>query len=110
MFKAQPTGTVVSRQKLRQTEWERYQENQLYKIQLNVDGPIPSHGRCRSEETVLSQLHIGLTFSLIFISYTKRSRQCPEVCAVTYLLTVCIDLVERRKILFKRRITEGVVL
>ena len=30
--------------KLWQTEWERYPENKLCKIQPKVDDPIPSHG------------------------------------------------------------------
>ena len=48
--------------KLRQTEWERYPENKLYKIQPKVDDPIPSYGRCRREETILCRLHTGHTF------------------------------------------------
>ena len=54
--------------KLWQTEWERYPGNKLYKIQPKVDDPIPSHGSCCREETVLCRLHIGHTFlKLIFI-------------------------------------------
>ena len=37
--------TNVYVKKLWQTEWERYPENKLYKIQPKVDDPIPSHGR-----------------------------------------------------------------
>ena len=48
--------------KLWQTEWERYPEHKLYKIQPKVDDPILSHGRCRREETILCRLHIGHTF------------------------------------------------
>ena len=48
--------------KLWQTEWERYPGNKLYEIQPKVDDPIPSHGRCRREETILCRLHIGHTF------------------------------------------------
>ena len=36
-----------------QTEWERYPEIKLYKIQPKVDDPIPSHGRCHREETIM---------------------------------------------------------
>ena len=46
-----------------QTEWERYPENKLYKIQPKVHDPIPSPGRCRREETILWRLHIVHTFS-----------------------------------------------
>ena len=45
--------TNVYVKKLWQTEWERYPENKLYKIQPKVDDPIPCHGRCRREETIL---------------------------------------------------------
>ena len=31
---------------------ERYPENKLNKIQPKVEDPIPSHGRCRREESV----------------------------------------------------------
>ena len=48
--------------KMWQTEWERYPGNKLYKSQPKVDDPIPSHGRCRREETILCRLHIGHTF------------------------------------------------
>ena len=48
--------------KLWQTEWERYPGNKLYKIQPKVDDPIPCHGRCRHEETILCRLHTGHTF------------------------------------------------
>ena len=54
--------TNVYVKKIWQTEWESYPENKLYKIQPKVDDPIPSHGRCRREETVLCRLHIGHTF------------------------------------------------
>ena len=37
-------------------------ENKLYKFQPKGDDPIPSHGGCCREESVLCQLHIGHTF------------------------------------------------
>ena len=49
--------TNVYVKKLWQTEWERYPGNKLYKIQPKVDDPIPSHGRCRREETIVYRLH-----------------------------------------------------
>ena len=42
-------------------EWERHAENKLYKVQPKVDDPIPSHGRCRPEESGLCRLHVGHT-------------------------------------------------
>ena len=57
--------------KLWQTEWERYAENKLYKIQTEVDDPIPSHGRNRREETILCRLHIGHTFLKSFLSFGR---------------------------------------
>ena len=54
--------------KLWQTECQRYPGNKLYKIQPKVDDSIPSHGRCRREETILCRLHIDHTLlQLIFI-------------------------------------------
>ena len=49
--------TNVYINKLWKTEWERYPENKLYKIQPKVDDPIPSHCRCPREESVLCRLH-----------------------------------------------------
>ena len=63
--------TNVYVKKLWQTEWERYAENKSYKIQPKVDDPIPSHGRCRREETVLCRLHIGHTFLTHFLSFER---------------------------------------
>ena len=54
--------TNMCTKKLWQTEWERHPENKLYKIQPRVDDPIPSHGGCCCEESVLCCLHIGHTF------------------------------------------------
>ena len=44
--------TNMYAKKLWQTEFERYPENKLYKIQPKVDDPIQSHGQCCNEETV----------------------------------------------------------
>ena len=69
--------TNVYVKKLWQTEWERYPENKLYKIQPKLDDPIPSHGRCRCEETVLYRLHVGHTFLTHF--YLLKGEE-PPVC------------------------------
>ena len=53
--------TNMYTKKLWQTEWEKYPENKLFKIQPKMDDPIPSHCRCHCEETVLCRLHIGHT-------------------------------------------------
>ena len=47
-------------------------ENKLYKIQPKVDDPIPPHGRCHCEETVLCRLHIGHTLFLKLILFIER--------------------------------------
>ena len=39
--------------KMWQREWERQPENYFYKIQPKVEDPMPSHGRCCREETIL---------------------------------------------------------
>ena len=64
--------------KLWQTEWERYPENKLYKIQPKVDDSIPSHGRCRRDETILCRLHIGYTFFFTHF-YLLKGEELP-VC------------------------------
>ena len=59
--------TNVYVKKLWQTEWERYPENKLYKIQPKMDDPIPSHGRCRREEQYYADYILVTLFKLIFI-------------------------------------------
>ena len=91
--------------KLWQTEWERYPGNKLYKIQPKVDDPIPSHGRCRREETVLCRQHIGHTFLTHF--YLLKGEEppvcipCDRLCSVEHLLTGCVDLIDWRRQFFK---------
>ena len=75
--------TNMYTKKLWQTEWERYPENKLYKIQPKVDDPIPSHSRCRRGETVLCRLHIGHTFYTHF--YLLKGEE-PPVCIQLYCL------------------------
>ena len=91
--------------KLWQTEWERYPGNKLYKIQPKVDDPISSHGRCRREETILCQLHIGHTCLTHF--YLLKGEEppvcipCDQLCSIEHLLTGCVDLIELRRQVFK---------
>ena len=70
--------------KLWQTEWERYPENKLYKIQPKMDDPIQSHGRCRREEGVLCRLHIGHSFYTHF-DLLKGEEQ-PVYLVICYVL------------------------
>ena len=83
----------------------------LYKIQPKVDDPIPSHGRCRREETVLCRLHIGHTFLTHF--YLLKGEEppvcipCDRLCSIEHLLTGCVDLIDWRRQFFK--ISECVV-
>ena len=97
--------TNVYVKKLWQTEWESYPENKLYKIQPKVDDPIPSHGRCRREETVLCRLHIGHTFLTHF--YLLKGEEppvcipCDRLCSIEHLLTGCVDLMDWRRQFFK---------
>ena len=67
--------TNMYTKKLWQTEWERHPETKLYKIQPKVDDPIPSHGRCHREESVLCRLHIGHTFLTHF--YVLKGEELP---------------------------------
>ena len=86
--------------KLWQTEWERYPGNKLYKIQPKVNDPIPTHGRCRREETILCRLDIGHTFKTHF--YLLKGEEppvcipCDQLCSIEHLLTGCVDLIEWR--------------
>ena len=88
-------------QKLWQTEWETYPENKAFKIQSEVDDPIPYHDRCRREESVLCRLHIGHTILAHF--YLLKGEEAPvcilchQLCSVEHLLTECVDLMERRR-------------
>ena len=97
--------TNVYVKKLWQTEWESYPENKLYKIQPKVDDPIPSHDRCRREETVLCRLHIGHTFLTHF--YLLKGEEppvcipCDRLCSIEHLLTGCVDLMDWRRQFFK---------
>ena len=88
-----------------QTEWERYPEKKLYKIQPKVDDPIPSHGRCRCEETILCQLHIGHTFLTYFYLFKGEEPPvcilCDRLYSIEHLLTGCVDLIEWRRQFFK---------
>ena len=56
--------TNMYRKKMWQTEWERYQKNNLYKIQPKVDDPIPSHGRGKC---IMPTAYWSHFFKLIFI-------------------------------------------
>ena len=91
--------------KLWQTEWERYPENKLYKVQPKVDDHIPSRGRNRREETILCRLHIGHAFLTHF--YPLKGEEppvcipCDQLCSVEHLLTGCVDLIEWRRQFFK---------
>ena len=91
--------------KLSQAEWEKHPGNKLYKIQLKVDDPIPSHGRNRREETILCRLHIGHTFLTHF--YLLKGEEppvcipCDQLCSIEHLLTGCADLIEWRRQFFK---------
>ena len=97
--------TNVYVKELWQTEWERYPENKLYKIQPKVDDPIPSHGRCRCEETVLCRLHIGHTFLTHFYLFKAEEPlfciPCDRLCSIEHLLTGCVDLMDWRRQFFK---------
>ena len=74
-------------QQQQQKKWERYPENKLFKIQPKADDPIPSHGHCCREKTVLRWLDIGHTFlKLIFIYWKVRNR------LYVYLLISCVQL------------------
>ena len=61
-----------------------------------MDDPIPFHGRCRSEETILCRLHVGHTFQTHF--YLLKGEE-PSVCvpfnevlSVEHIFTTCMDL------------------
>ena len=101
--------------KLWQTEWERYPENKLCKIQPKVDDPILSHGRCRREETILCRLHIGHTFFFKTHFYLLKGEElpvcipCDQLCSIEHLLTGCVDFTEWRRQFFKDRIPWCVV-
>ena len=96
--------TSMNVKKLWQTEWERNRENKLYKIQRKVDGPIPSHGRNRREETILCRLHVGHTFLTHFYLLNGEEPPvcipCDQLCSIEHLLTECADLIEWRRQFF----------
>ena len=85
-----------------QAEWDKKVGNKLHRIQPDRSATLPRSCRNRKEESVLSRLHIGHTYTT-HLFLLKRDKEapmcvgCDEPWTVEHILFGCWDFYETRR-------------
>ena len=86
---------------LRQSEWDEFPENKLYKIFPVLKECISCPQKNRKEETVLARLHIGHSF--LTHSFLLKGQEppmclgCDKRLTIEHILLTCSDFIEIRE-------------
>ena len=84
-----------------QIEWEKEVDNKLFKLQPNRSDSLPRSCKNRKEESVLTRLHIGHSFSTHSHLLKKEEAPicigCDEPWTIEHILVKCWDFYDIRR-------------